>query len=96
MSMIGGMQDRIREKLAHGLQPLRLDVVNESGHHAGHAGDDGSGESHFRVMIVSSEFSGKNKIERQRIVYGLLAEEISHSIHALSIKAMTPEEYNRV
>ncbi len=91
--MATGMQERIREKLAQALQPSRLDIVNESGRHAGHMGDDGSGESHFRVLVVSSVFSGRSRIERQRIVYDLLASEMSNEIHALSVKAMTPDEY---
>lgn len=94
--MATGMQERIREKLAHGLQPSRLDIVNDSGRHAGHSGDDGSGESHFRVMVISAAFTGKNRVERQRMVYDLLAEEMAGGIHALSIKALSPGEYDRV
>ena len=94
--MATGMQDRIREKLARGLQPSSLDIVNDSNRHAGHMGDDGSGESHFRVTIVSSVFNGRNRVERQRMVYDLLAEEMSGGIHALSIKAITPDECDRV
>lgn len=94
--MATGMQERIRDKLARALQPSRLDIVNDSSRHAGHMGDDGSGESHFRVTIVSGVFTGKNRVERQRMVYDLLAEEMTGGIHALSIKAITPEEYDRV
>ncbi len=94
--MTTGMQERIREKLAQALQPLELDIVNDSSRHAGHMGDDGSGESHFRVTVVSSVFIGKNRVERQRMVYDLLAEEMKSGIHALSLKAITPDEYDRV
>ena len=94
--MTQGMQEIIREKLARGLQPLALKVVNESGHHAGHMGDDGSGESHFRVLVVSDVFTGKSRVERQRMVYDLLQYEMSNGIHALSVKAVTPDEYDRV
>ena len=94
--MATGMQDRIRDKLARALQPSRLDIVNDSFRHAGHMGDDGSGESHFKVTVVSSVFTGKNRVERQRMVYDLLAEELSGAIHALSVKAITPDEYDRV
>lgn len=86
----------MREKLAQALQPTNLDIVNDSSRHAGHMGDDGSGESHFRVTIVSSVFTGKNRVERQRMVYDLLAEEMRGGIHALSIKAVTPDEYTGV
>jgi len=94
--MTTGMKDRIEQKLAQGLQPLALEVVNDSGRHAGHAGDDGSGESHFKVLVVSKAFSGRNRVERQRMVYDLLASEMAGGIHALSIKAISPEEYDRV
>ena len=94
--MTQGMQETIREKLAHGLQPSVLKVVNESAHHAGHAGDDGSGESHFHVTIVSSMFNGKGRVERQRMVYDLLREELAGPIHALSVKAVSGDEYDRV
>lgn len=94
--MVAAMQERIKEKLAHGLQPLRLDIVNDSARHAGHAGDDGSGESHFRVTVVSPLFAGSGRVARQRMVYDLLAEELKGGIHALSICAMTPEEYDKV
>lgn len=90
------MQDRIAAKLAQGLQPVRLDVVNESHLHAGHAGDDGSGETHFQVTVVSPLFEGKGRIERQRMVYGLLKDEMANGIHALSVKAVTTAEYDRV
>jgi len=94
--MTTGMQELIRQKLAQALQPSMLEIVNDSNRHAGHMGDDGSGESHFRVTIVSDVFNGRNRVERQRAVYDLLAEELRGGIHALSIKAMTPDEYNRV
>lgn len=91
--MATGMQERIRQKLAQALHPSALDIVNDSSRHAGHMGDDGSGESHFRVTIVSSAFTGHNRVARQRMVYDLLADEMKGGIHALSIKAMTPDEY---
>ncbi len=94
--MTQGMQETIREKLARGLLPLALEVENDSHRHAGHAGDDGSGESHFRVTIVSESFNGKSKVERQRMVYDLLKYEMSGPIHALSVKAISKDEYDRV
>lgn len=94
--MASGMQERIREKLAQALQPILLSVENQSALHAGHAGDDGSGESHFAVVIVSKAFEGKGRVERQRMIHDLLAYELSHGIHALSIKALEPDEYDRV
>ncbi len=90
------MQDTITQKLAQALQPLHLDVVNESHKHHGHAGDDGSGESHFFVLVVSDMFVGKSRIERQKMVYKILERELKGEIHALSLKTMTMDEYNRV
>lgn len=90
------MEDRIRRKLAQGLQPLVMEIVNDSFRHAGHAGDDGSGESHFHVKIVSSLFNGRGRVERQRMVYDLLQEEMAGPVHALSVKAIAVDEYDRV
>ena len=89
------MTETIRAKLAQSLQPSRLEIVNESAKHAGHAGDDGSGESHFRVLVVSKAFEGMGRVERQRTVYEALQQEMT-VIHALSIKALTKNEYDRV
>ena len=74
--------------------PLRLSVINESHLHAGHAGDDGSGESHFRVEIVSGAFTGKTRLERHRMVQEALKDLQKSQIHALSIQAKTPDEDN--
>lgn len=82
----------IEEKLRTAFDPVFLRVVNESHRHRGHAGDDGSGESHFSVVIVSARFQGKNRLQRQRMVYGALREELS-LVHALSAKALLPEEH---
>lgn len=88
------MSDRvtqIEQRLRAALQPLRLDIVDESAKHAGHAGArDGGG--HFDVTIVSSQFSGKSLLQRHRLVYDALGETMRGDIHALSIHAFTPEE----
>ena len=86
------MESRIREKLARRFEPERLEVVNESHHHAGHAGSPGTGESHFAVGIVSAAFAGKSRIERHRMVNTELAEELAGGVHALAIKAYAPGE----
>ena len=86
------MQDIITAKLAQALQPSHLDVVNDSDRHKGHAGHDGSGESHFSVTVVSDSFAGKSRVARQRMIYDLLAYELQNGLHALSIKAFTPQE----
>lgn len=84
--------DRIRGKLEQGLAPSRLELVDESSLHAGHAGARPGGESHFRVTVVSAAFEGRSRVERQRLVYGLLGEELAGPVHALTLVTMTPEE----
>ena len=86
------MESRIREKLARRFAPERLEVVNESHHHAGHAGSPGTGESHFAVAIVSAAFAGKSRVERHRLVNTELADELESGVHALAIKAHAPGE----
>ncbi|MEE9301363.1 MAG: BolA family protein [Alphaproteobacteria bacterium] len=83
---------RIREKLAGALTPSRLEIVDESHKHAGHSGARPEGETHFRVVITSQAFDGLTRIERQRLVYELLASELKERIHALEIKALAPGE----
>jgi BolA protein len=82
----------MREKLMISLNPTRLDVVNESHLHAGHASSPGTGESHFRVLVVSTDFEGKSRVERHRIVNELLKDELRDGVHALAIKALAPGE----
>jgi len=82
----------IREKLAAALQPIRLDIVNESHLHAGHGNAPDTGESHFRVLVVSPLFAGKSRLARQRLVNEALAEELRTEIHALAIGAYAPGE----
>jgi BolA protein len=86
------LQTRMREKLMIALRPTRLDVVNESHLHAGHASSPGTGESHFRLLIVAPAFTGKSRIERHRIVNDVVREELQDGVHALAIKALAPGE----
>ena len=87
-----GTRDAILEKLARAFAPARLDVVDESHHHAGHAGHREGGESHFRLHIVSEAFRGKSRVERHRMVNETLAAELKGGVHALAIHASAPEE----
>jgi BolA protein len=82
----------IAARLTTALDPTRLDVVNESHLHAGHLGDDGTGESHFAVAVESAAFDGLNRVARQRLVNKALADLLSSRIHALSIRAWAPGE----
>ena len=80
------------DKLARAFAPLRLDVIDESHQHEGHAGHRPGGETHFRVYIVSEAFRGKSRIERHRMVNEALAAELKDGIHALAIHASAPGE----
>jgi BolA protein len=85
-------ENRIRDKLTRALAPERLEIVNDSHKHAGHAGDNGTGESHFAVGIVSAAFAGKSRVERHRMVNAALAEELRDGVHALALKTYAPGE----
>jgi len=82
----------ITEKLSKALAPERLEVVDESHQHEGHAGHRPGGETHFRIYIVSEAFRGKGRIERHRMVNQLLSRELKSGIHALAIHAAAPGE----
>lgn len=82
----------IEEKLTAAFRPLHLKVTDESHKHKGHAGARPEGESHFHVEIVSAAFAGKSRIERQRLIHAVLAEEMAAHVHALSTKILTPDE----
>ena len=83
---------QIEQRLRAALAPLRLDIVDDSAKHAGHAGARESGGGHYNVSIVSAAFAGKNLIERHRLVYGALGELMHKDIHALSVQALSPDE----
>ena len=93
----GPIASIMREKLMAGLAPVRLEIEDDSGRHAGHhheGGMDGKagGESHFNVTVVSAAFEGQGRVQRQRAVNELLREELAGPVHALSIRALTPGE----
>lgn len=86
------MKERIAAKLTQGLRPTRLDIVDESDRHKGHAGAREGGETHYRVYIVSESFAGKGKVQRHRLVYALLADEFAAGVHALALQTLAPGE----
>ncbi len=91
------VEKSIREKLTKAFSPQELSVENESAKHAGHAGARDhlgrvTGETHFRVRIVSSHFEGKSRVDRHRQVNAALKDELAGPVHALAVKAMTPAE----
>lgn len=83
---------KIREKLEATFKPSKLEIIDESHKHAGHAGARGGG--HFVVHIVAEQFAGKNPIQRHRMVYDAVGELMQTEVHALSIKAEAPSELN--
>jgi BolA protein len=82
---------RIRERLAV-LEPVNLELVDESAQHAGHAGAQPGGSTHWRLTIVSPRFAGQPTVARHRMIYQALGELMQNPIHALAITARTPEE----
>jgi BolA protein len=85
-------ETRIREKLMLALEPTRLDVINESELHAGHRSSPDTGDSHFRVVIVSPRFAGLTRLARHRLVNEAIGEELKGSVHALALAAFAPGE----
>lgn len=81
-----GLGQEIRTALNGALAPTTLEVINESHMHAGHAGDDGSGESHWRIVISVPSLADKSRIARHRAVHAALGDGIIGRIHALSIE----------
>jgi BolA protein len=81
----------IRARLA-ALNPMSLDLRDESGQHAGHAGARASGGSHWQLSIVSEAFRGKSPVARHRMVYEALGDLMKSDVHALRIEASAPEQ----
>ena len=81
------MQQRIAADLTRALDPTSLEVTDESHLHAGHAGARAGGESHFRIDVVAAAFAGKGRVERHRMIYAALAQEIADGVHALAVNA---------
>lgn len=89
---MGEIADTLRAKLSQAFDPLRLEVVDDSARHHGHAGARPGGESHFNVVIEAAAFEGLGAVARQRAVYGALKAELAGPVHALSVKALAPGE----
>lgn len=89
---MGAIIETIRNKLTTAFAPIRLEVVDDSARHAGHAGATPGGESHFNIVIESAAFAGTGRVARQRMIYGALADELAGPVHALSVKAVAPGE----
>jgi BolA protein len=89
---MGQVAERLRAKLVEALEPAQLDIADDSARHAGHAGAGPGGETHFNITVVSAAFSGLSRVQRQRLVYAAVAEELAGPVHALSIRASAPGE----
>ncbi|MFD0938941.1 BolA family protein [Methylobacterium trifolii] len=92
MAETGTLRDWIQATLEGGLAPTRLEVIDESHLHAGHSGARPGGETHYRLEVVSAAFEGKSRVERHRIVNGLLDDAFKRGLHALAVRARTPAE----
>ena len=87
--------ERIEQLLRGALSPTHLEVEDDSGRHRGHAGAAG-GAGHFNVLIVAASFEGQNRLARHRAVHAALESLMPAEIHALSTRALTPEEWARI
>ena len=92
MSTSHPIADSVRKNFETVFAPVELTIEDESARHAGHSGAREGGESHFRVRIVSARFAGLSRVERQRRVYAVAADEIAAGLHALALTTLTPDE----
>ena len=88
---MGVIADGMQKKLEAAFSPLRLSIIDDSDKHHGHAGSREGGESHFTLEIEAAAFAGVGRVERQRMINKVLAEELAGPVHALSIKAEAPQ-----
>ncbi len=85
----------ILKKIKDNLKPDQVQLINESHKHVGHVGHNVDGSSHFRLEVVSTAFDGLSRVERQRMVYTILKQELIDVVHALSLDLKTPEEVRK-
>ena len=83
-------ETKMRARLA-ALEPLQLEIIDESHKHAGHAGAR-EGGGHYLMRIVSAQFAGKNTVARHRMIYSAMGDLMKHEIHALTLQALAPDE----
>jgi len=84
--------ETIEKKLKAGLTVEFLEIIDDSADHAGHIGARPGGESHFSVEVTAKEFTGLSRIDRHKLINNILKDELKNQVHALSIKALSPEE----
>jgi BolA protein len=88
----GPVATEMLRRLDSALSPIRVELIDDSEQHRGHGGYNPAGESHFSLRIESPAFAGKNRVQRQRMIYAALGELMDGRVHALSIKANAPGE----
>lgn len=88
------MEEKIKQTLEREINIHHLKIINESKFHVGHSGDDGSGQTHFKLMIVSDDFIEHNRIQRQRIINKAIKPLFDKGLHAVSYDLKTLEEGN--
>ncbi|MGB3469797.1 MAG: BolA family protein [Erythrobacter sp.] len=84
--------EEMRELLVEAFNPSALEIINDSASHSGHSGDDGSGESHFTLVIEAEAFANMNRLARQRAVIAALGDIVGERVHAVAIKASVPAQ----
>ena len=92
LTSTGPVAAEMTRRLTAALQPTRLDLTDDSEQHRGHGGYNPAGESHFSLSIESPLFSGKSRVERQRMVHAALGDLLHDRVHALSIRATAPQD----
>jgi len=83
------MEEKIKAAIGSKININHLQVVNESHLHSGHAGDDGSGETHYKLIIASPDFNGLSRVQRQRLVNNTLSGCFEDGLHAVSMELIT-------
>ena len=90
--MANPVETMMEQKLRDAFSPSALVIENDSHRHAGHAGSPGTGTSHFSVTMTASAFEGMGRVDRQRKVYTVLADELAGPVHALALRLKAPSE----
>jgi BolA family transcriptional regulator, general stress-responsive regulator len=88
----GPVATEMLARLNAALSPSRIELIDDSEQHRGHGGHNPAGESHFTLHIESPAFEGKNRVQRQRMIYAALGALMESRVHALSIRATAPGE----
>lgn len=91
-SETGPVAAEMLRRLNSAISPASIQLVDDSEQHRGHGGYNPSGESHFRLQIESPAFAGKNRVQRQRMIYAAIGDLMESRVHALSIRATAPGE----